>query len=197
MTTVSQVLKNAPQPVLPRFVHPGNFQPLKDHPLHFLNNFEKACILNAWSDVERIFFFGGFLEGNAFTWYREFRANPLNSGKNWDNILAEFKEEFLEDCYTHNLTLQLRAKKQGDTQDILEYFYEILDLCNLLDVNMEFSTFREHFELGLNAKYQYDATMQTEKDMNFKQFKKAISKLSNAKKREKSAIEKEKNSNKP
>lgn len=183
--TLSNVLKHIPKPTLPSFVTPEPFNPVIHDALIFLEKFEKCCILNAWSDVEKIFFFGGYLLEYAFVWYKNYKNNQLNVNKTWDTIVQDFKHEFASDSYLYKLRLKLREKKQGEAQDIVHFFHEILQMCYQLNSNMPDNEIIEFFESGLHSKYQYQYGILSEEIMNLSKLKSIVFKLHNAINREK------------
>lgn len=185
--TLSQVFSDAPKPIYPKFLKPKTFGVLKGEEKEaykFLEFYNRASEVNAWTDRERIFYFGAYLEGYAKVWYKKFRKNNDNKNKTWDDISENFLEEFVVDLSLYKLRLELKEKKQSENQDILDYFYEILDSAFRISEDFPFEQIVETFEFGLTPDYQYKfALMVKDRVKDLKTLKQIVFKISNAEKR--------------
>jgi hypothetical protein len=60
-----------------------------------------------------------------------------------------FTKEFLQDSYAGYQENKLRNRKQGANEPAAEYYYEVMNLCRLMDTNMTEAAKIHHLYQGL------------------------------------------------
>jgi hypothetical protein len=60
-----------------------------------------------------------------------------------------FTKEFLQDSYAGYQENKLRNRKQGANEQAAEYYYEVMNLCRLMDPNMTEAAKIHHLYQGL------------------------------------------------
>lgn len=175
-TTILEASAANRQPVMPKFSPPTNFNPATSNVISFIQTFEKAAIANGWNNEYKINYLGAYLSDAANAWYLKYKTNPINRDKTWDNIKLALIEEYGGDSASRELKVQLQNKKQGPSEDIKSYFYDLMALSDQLgDVSDE--RFIEYFENGLHPIFKQKYTEWREPNMNMSQLKKIVNKL--------------------
>lgn len=95
---------------------------------------------------------GSLLHGAANIWYTEYIQQGANQAKTWGQLKDDFIREFSSEQPLRKLKFRLNIRKQGDTEDIKNYYCDMITLTNEVDPNMPFENFRD-FENGLHPSY--------------------------------------------
>ena len=167
----------AVEAVKPKFVSPEVFQPAKSSPQAFLRNFERCAIANGWQDVHKIRYLGSFLEGAANTWYTEYRTDEENAQKTWSDVKDAFMRVFHGGQAQAVLRRALRAHRQAESQDILEYYYELLRKLEEYNPRFTDEDLQAYFEDGLHERYAGAYYVMQEESLTREQLRDIVYKL--------------------
>lgn len=151
--TIQDAGQSARPPAVPSFVSPETFNPGQSNPLAFIQKYERCALANGWDNAYKINYLGTFLEKAAYLWYKKYRNTVENRNKTWENIIEDFLEKFEVKGASRSAKLRLRNRRQGQREDIQEYFYSMVCLADEVDPNMQFSDFLELFEDGLHSSH--------------------------------------------
>ncbi|EFX69465.1 hypothetical protein DAPPUDRAFT_228655 [Daphnia pulex] len=128
----------------------------------WMDRYEVLADYNRWTDADKRTNFGIYLEGPARQWFQcltppndwgdtaavaatqQQAATPAISG-----MRSIFIREFLQDSYAGYQESRLRKRKQGINEPAAEYYYEIINLCRLMDPNMSEEAKLHHLYEGL------------------------------------------------
>lgn len=81
--------------------------------------------------------FGMYFEGTARRWFRCVEVPDMWGRTDLEPGLKEcFLEEFQQGTYGRNQEAKLRKRKQGIEEPVVEYYYEVIDLCRMVDHEM-------------------------------------------------------------
>lgn len=149
--TLSDIIHANTTPATPKFVRANSFNPVHDTDAYtFLRNYERSALLNGWGDREKLLYFEAFLEGSAEIWFKNYKLDQSNQNKNWKDVADDFKTEYVNKDLLKDLRRKLKDRKQGDNEDILTYYYDLLDLAYRVDPNTSLAEIQELFEAGLH-----------------------------------------------
>ena len=145
-----------------KFCTPPTFYGKPDEDgVDWLQRYEDTATYNNWTHVEKLGNFGRYIEGACRKWFRCLIPQPTS----WEDIPAAvgppvvhfavglknlFKNSFQEGNYGLFQQQKLRNKVQKDGEDPISYFYDILDLCRTVDVNMDENTKIDHLYNGIS-----------------------------------------------
>lgn len=180
-TTLGAAAAAERTPSLPKFVSPAIFNPCTSNPIQFIRSYERAAIANGWNDTHKINYFSCFLEGAASVWYDKYTSKARNASKTWKEIAQDFITEFGGENPLKQIKFKWNKRRQGDTEDIKHYFFDLYYLANELDPNMTFDKFKEHFEEGLHPSYFEMYYMMCQPTMEMDDLKALIIKISGIK----------------
>lgn len=115
-------------------IKPDNFSG-KEDVKQFIKQYEKAGLINGWSDDDKIKYLSIFLKETAAT----FLENLENKKNNWtwDELKNKFLFGFQPIGYTILLKSKLENKKQGDLESITSFITDVEGLCRQVDKNMK------------------------------------------------------------
>lgn len=150
--TLRDALNDRPQPAVPKFVAPSSFDPARNNVAAFIKQYEDVSRQNGWDEKHKINYLGAFLTGAAYGWYSNFIQNAQNQGCNWVQIKKALVSEFGGECPTREIKLMLNNRKQGISEDIKQYFFDLVALCDQIE-NVSEERFVEYFEAGLHPVY--------------------------------------------
>lgn len=114
----------------------------------FLRNYQRAAIINGWSDEHKAQFIIAYLEGPALTFYENTENNLLKNTK-WADIEAKLIAEFEPVAQKDMLRLQVENRKQSDDEPTLTYINEIESLCKLINPSMSQNEMIRYMMKGL------------------------------------------------
>ena len=128
----------------------------------WMDRYEILADYNRWTDADKRANFGIYLEGPARQWFQcltpptawgdtaaiaatqQQAGTPAVSG-----MRSTFMKEFLQDSYAGYQEKRLRNRKQGINEPAAEYYYEVINLCRLMDPNMTEEAKLHHLYEGL------------------------------------------------
>ncbi|KZS17048.1 Uncharacterized protein APZ42_017111 [Daphnia magna] len=128
----------------------------------WMDRYEVLADYNRWTDADKRANFGIYLEGPARQWFQcltppngrgdtvaraatqQQAGTPAISG-----MRSIFIKEFLQDSYAGYQERKLRNRKQRINEPATEYYYEIINLCRLIDPNMSEEAKLHHLYEGL------------------------------------------------
>ncbi|KZS10212.1 Uncharacterized protein APZ42_025365 [Daphnia magna] len=128
----------------------------------WMDRYEVLADYNRWTDADKRANFGIYLEGPARQWFQ--RLTPPNGWGDTAAVAATqqqtrtpaisgmrsiFIKEFLQDSYAGYQERKLRIRKQGTNEPTAKYYYEIINLCRLMDPNMSEEAKLHHLYEGL------------------------------------------------
>jgi hypothetical protein len=128
----------------------------------WMDRYEVLADYNRWTDADKRTNFGIYLEGPARQWFQ--CLTPPNDWGDTAAVAAKqqqaatpairgmrsiFIREFLQDSYASYQESRLRKRKQGINEPAAEYYYEIINLCRLMDPNMSEEAKLHHLYEGL------------------------------------------------
>lgn len=172
------------KPVYPKFTSPDTFSPITSSAVNFIKNYKHCAHINCWSDEDKSYFFENYLEDSALIWYKEFRENEDNKDKKWTDLVKTFLTEFEDKAVVYELKYKLTQLKQGETENLRDFLYRILNMCYNFDPEMSFDKIQEYFENALHPRFHEQYYMLVENDINLSEFKKLINRIHIGKKRE-------------
>lgn len=142
---------------------PKSFDTTRDDAIKFLNEYMEYTNLYNWTDELKIKYFPRILENMAKDW---FNVCIKNKGVNeWDKIVDEFKVQFVREPYMHELNKKLISRKQEKNENILSYYYSLLNLCYEVKPDMENKDILDKFITTLLPHYMYKVLMEKPKDL--------------------------------
>nr|CAH0104289.1 unnamed protein product [Daphnia galeata] len=133
-----------------------------EDPADWIDRYEVLADYNRWSDDDKRLNFGIYMEGPARQWFQ-----CLTPPTQWADTAAVaaaqgvartpavvgmrsvFTKEFLQDSYAGYQENKLRNRKQGANEPAAEYYYEVMNLCRLMDPNMTEAAKIHHLYQGL------------------------------------------------
>ncbi|KAL1493799.1 hypothetical protein ABEB36_009488 [Hypothenemus hampei] len=92
-------------------------------------------------------------------------------------IKRDFKVEFMDSQQREVTSGPFYRRKQGHTEEVKHYYYELLDLADEVDVNMPFVDFLAQFEKGLHPKFRQLYYILREDDMGQGTLRNIVQKL--------------------
>ena len=108
---------------------------------------------NRWEEEELRDNFGMYLEGTARKWFRCIDVpdqwDDVNGPVRVQGLKSMFLEEFQQESYGRYQEAKLRKRKQGIDEPGVEYYYEIIDLCRIVDPLMPEGTKLDYLFRGL------------------------------------------------
>jgi hypothetical protein len=145
-----------------KFIAPPTFQGRSDEDvLEWLTRYESIGVYNRWADADLHANFPMYLDGAARKWYRclavvpddwpDVQPDPINAIPQAlvRGLRSIFLREFQHENYTLFQEKKLRDRIQGLEEPTIGYFYDVLDLCRLVDGNMADLTKIEYLFRGL------------------------------------------------
>jgi len=117
------------------YFKPTNFSgSISDNIDSFLKKYNRAAIINGWSESEKTQYIPVFLESSALTFYE----NIIDSGENinWTELEKKLRLEFEPIAQTDMLRLMLEKRKQLPDEPTVSYINEAESLCRRIDNNM-------------------------------------------------------------
>ena len=133
-----------------KFVTPPVFTGRED-PLAWLEQYESTGRYNNWRAAELRGSIIVYLEGRARHWYlclgddapSEWLSTPEERDQQGVvtrpyvvGLRDAFLKEFLKGDYRMFLDRKLRSRVRGDCEDPVEYYYDVLNMCRMLDPQM-------------------------------------------------------------
>ncbi|KAK4876095.1 hypothetical protein RN001_012517 [Aquatica leii] len=128
--TLHHVTTSETIPILPKFVSPTNFIPGETNPHTFLRNFNRCASSNHWNNLNKISFFANYLEGNAYTWFSNYKANFNNVDKTWEDISTDFLNYFEGSSSSLDATDRLKSRKQLSNELVIKYYFDFIEIAN-------------------------------------------------------------------
>ena len=131
------------------YFKPSNFTGLTSENIDsFLKNYDRAVIINGWSEGKRTQYIPVFLEGFALTFY----DNIMDSGEDikWADLKNKFRLEFEPSAQTDMLRLMLEKRKQLPDEHMVSYINDAESLCRRIDSNMSQEQMVRNIIKGLN-----------------------------------------------
>jgi len=100
----------------------------------FLKKYNRAAIINGWSESEKAQYIPVFLEGSALMFY----DNIVDSGEDikWADLEKKLRIEFEPIAQNDMLRLMLEKRKQLPDEPTVSYINEAESLCRRIDNNM-------------------------------------------------------------
>jgi len=138
-----------------RYERPPTFNGDQD-PEEWLEGFESAAQLNGWAAAARLANFGLFLAGPAKKWFKNTRhpaawldTPAVDGAEVIVGMRAHFLATFQPADYPRRLMDRLRNRKQGPVEPLLHYYYDVLDMCRSVKVDMPENEIIDHLLAGL------------------------------------------------
>lgn len=173
--TITEAFTSQKHPSIPSFISPEIFDPKRDDPQRFIQNYERAAVANAWNDNLKISYFGSFLSGIANRWYENFVTN--NATKTWTDVKKEFLKEYRMSDYSEDKERKFENRRQTREESVREYFFDLSFLAYELDPLMEDEKFIKQFERGMHDKYFSNYKILKPDDVTVPELKSIIAKL--------------------
>ena len=128
----------------------------------WLELYESTAEYNRWGETEKRANFGMHLDGPARKWFQclnppalwvDTAAVPGVGGARGaaaiDGLRTVFLKEFLKQGHAWHNEARLRKRKQGANEPAVEYYYDIVNLCRLVDPQMSVARKLGHLFDGL------------------------------------------------
>ena len=147
-----------------KFLSPTVFKATpEDDAFEWLERYEATGAYNQWGDTELRANFNMYLDGTARKWYlcatlpSKWRDVPFQAGAgpNGADIQAEtglrtvFLKEFQQQNYKLFQETRLRNRIQGIEESTTNYYYDVIDLCRVVDPTMAEATKVDYLFGGL------------------------------------------------
>ena len=116
----------------------------------FLKKYDRAAIINGWTEAEKTQYIPVFLEGSALTFY----DNIIDSGEDlkWADLEKKFRLEFEPIAQTDMLRLMLEKRKQLPDEHTVSYINDAESLCRRIDKDMSQGEMVRSIMKGLKPK---------------------------------------------
>ncbi|EFX72047.1 hypothetical protein DAPPUDRAFT_111167 [Daphnia pulex] len=135
-----------------KFIAPPIFSALSsDDVLDWLERYEMAAIYNRWSNDDRARNFPMYLDGAARKWFLvhthpnhwenlPIRPNPADPTLPQLPAATGLKDQFTAAFKQANFSLvqesKIRQREQGNEEDVVSYFYDIVNICRMVNPAM-------------------------------------------------------------
>lgn len=146
--SVDNITKNNMTDNKKPYFKPTNFSgSISENIDSFLKKYNRAAIINGWSESEKSQYIPVFLEGSALTFYE----NIIDSGEEikWPELEKKLRLEFEPIAQTDMLRLMLEKRKQLPDEPTVSYINEAESLCRRIDNKMSQEMVRNIMK-GLN-----------------------------------------------
>lgn len=100
----------------------------------FLKQYNRAALINGWSDEDKTLFIAAFLEGPALIFFDNIQDEI--SDIKWVNLEENLRKEFEPIAQTEMIRLILEKRKQLEDEPTVAYINEAESLCRRIDKNM-------------------------------------------------------------
>lgn len=132
-----------------------------EDPKMYIDAFEEVAKTNRWTNDITALQFPNYMQGVALKWWRTYKQNliraavppALPQAPTWDNIKTEFEKAFISVGRQVSAELLLDARKQKYDESCESYFYDILELCDRIDLTMSKDRKIRHLLKGLRPYY--------------------------------------------
>ncbi|KZS02356.1 Uncharacterized protein APZ42_000633, partial [Daphnia magna] len=146
-----------------KFISPPIFRgsPTEDA-RQWLERYETISTHNGWDNADKRNNFSMYLDDTARNWFlcarlpndwEDTPAQPAAGGNPATPLVPGLRSVFLKEFQPDNYGLfqetRLRSRTQGVDEPTIRYYYEILNLCRLVDPNMSETNRLEHLFRGL------------------------------------------------
>ncbi|KZS18242.1 Uncharacterized protein APZ42_015657 [Daphnia magna] len=148
-----------------KFIAPPVFSASpEEDAVDWLERFELAAAYNRWSDADQARNFVMYLEGPARKWFlmntypnhwEDLPARPDPTDPTLPHLPAEsgietqFSAAFQQANFSLLQEAKLRQRTQGNEEDVVSYFYDIVNMCQLVNPNMSKEQQLEYLYRGL------------------------------------------------
>ncbi|KAI9554997.1 hypothetical protein GHT06_020287 [Daphnia sinensis] len=127
---------------------------------NWMDRYEVLADYNRWTDADKRTNFGIYLDGPARQWFqwltqptRWIDTVAVAATTSWDTTISGMRsivlKEFLQDSYAGYQERRLRNRKHGINEPAAKYYYEIINLCRLMDPKMSEEAKLHHLYEGL------------------------------------------------
>lgn len=147
--SVDNIIKNNMTDNKKPYFKPTNFSgSISENIDSFLKKYNRAAIINGWSESEKAQYIPVFLEGSALMFY----DNIVDSGEDikWADLEKKFRIEFEPIAQNDMLRLMLEKRKQLPDEPTVSYINEAESLCRRIDNNMSQEEMVRNIMKGLN-----------------------------------------------
>ncbi|KAJ8965516.1 hypothetical protein NQ317_016788 [Molorchus minor] len=179
--TLTEAVNAARTPATPKFISPPTFNPTNGNALSYVRTYDRTAAANGWTDAYKISYFGTFLEGAAGIWYQEYKGVLTNAAKTWQHISGDFCTQFAGANHLEAAKSKFNNRKQGSSEDIKAYYFDMVALAYDLEPVMPFEIFKEKFEDGLHPSLQETYLMMATHPMTKDQLRNLVLRLSEIK----------------
>lgn len=114
----------------------------------WLDNYLEIAKYNGWDENECLWNFGESLKGSASNWF----ACVKSRGLGWERLTKAFLETFRAQDSESLWLSQLQERKQHEGEPPLNYFHDVMRICDKLDKNMQNKTKLTYLSRGLENK---------------------------------------------
>jgi len=114
------------------YFKPNKFSGLiSDNIDSFLKQFNRAALINGWSDKDKTLYIAAFLEGPALTIFDNIQYD-IDDIK-WTDLENNLRKEFEPIAQTEMIRLILEKRKQLEDESTVSYINEAESLCRRID----------------------------------------------------------------
>jgi len=107
---------------------------ISDNVDSFLKQYNRAALINGWSDNDKTLYIPAFLEGPALTFFDNIQNDITNI--KWVDLEENLRKEFEPIAQTEMIRLILEKRKQLEDESTVSYINEAESLCRRIDKNM-------------------------------------------------------------
>lgn len=130
----------------------------------FLKQYNRAALINGWSDNDKTLYIAAFLEGSALTFFDNIQYD-INDIK-WVDLEEKLRKEFEPIAQTEMIRLILEKRKQLDDEPTVSYINEAESLCRRIDKKMPQEEIVRNIMKGLKPNIARYIGIMGNKDLN-------------------------------
>jgi len=117
------------------YFKPGKFSGnISENIDQFLKRFERAAIINGWTNSEKSQYIAVYLEGAALTFYENIHYSV--DFIEWEELEVRLRQEFEPIAQSDMLRIMLEKRKQLPDEQTISYINEAESLCRRINKNM-------------------------------------------------------------
>lgn len=147
--TLRQSMEANSTPAVRKCAEPPIFNPVHDKPEVFINKFNRVAQTNLWDEGLKISHLRSCLDGAAAHWYRLYCQEDENLDKTWEQLCKDFLKVFGSPAAAENSRIKFESRRQGASENILSYYFDLLNLRYEVGENISDENFANQFKRGL------------------------------------------------
>lgn len=126
----------------------------------YLERFEKIAGSCAWTPEQKYLVMSTTMRGMAMDWHRLWENDHPAAQRTWDLFRTDFLRQWRSVDYEENNEYRLRRRYQRPDELPEAYMFDVLNLCNKVDANMNDRTKIRHLMHGFHSNIKSLMTIQ-------------------------------------